>query len=122
MAIDSVSSYSSGSVARRPPDPAPDATAVARQQDEVSQQAQADQGASPQYVSAPQGVSAAPQNDPEASIQQAQTVIQSANAGGAPSEAETRRAAEAYQAASAAQSQIAQQQQQQGAQSLNVLA
>jgi len=121
MAIDAVSSYSNGFTVSRPPDPAPDATAVARQQDEVGQQAQADQGASPQYVSTPQA-SAAPANDPEASIQQAQTVIQSANAGAAPSEADTRRAAEAYQAASAAQSQIAQQQQQEGAQSLNVLA
>ena len=122
MAIDAISSYSSGYAVSRAPDPEPDATTVARQRNEVSQMAQADQGASPQYISMPQGPSAAPETDPEASIQQAQTIIQNANAKGAPSEAETRRAAEAYQAASSAQGQIAQQQQQEGAQTLNVLA
>jgi hypothetical protein len=133
MAIEAISSYSSGFVASRAPDPAPDATQAVQQQNDARRIAQADQGASPQYVNAPQQANAAPAagggvdagavvNDPEGSIQRAQTLIQNVNANASPTEAETRRASEAYQAASTAQSQIAQQQQQQGAQSMNVLA
>jgi hypothetical protein len=132
MAIDSVSSYSSG-FASRPPDPAPDATQAVQQQNDAGRIAQAAQGASPQYVNAPQQADAAPAggggvdagavvNDPEGSIQRAQTLIQNTGSSSAPTEAQTRRASEAYQAAANAQSQISQQQQQQGAQSLNVLA
>jgi hypothetical protein len=61
-------------------------------------------------------------NDPEGSIQRAQTLIQSTGSSGAPSEAETRRAAEAYQAASTAQSDLARQQQGEGVRTMDVLA
>lgn len=130
MAIDAVSSYASGYSARRAPDPAADA---AQGQNDAIRIAQAEQGASPQYVNAPQQANSAPAggggvdagavvNDPEGSIQRAQTLIQNADANGAPTEADTRRASEAYQTVSAARSQMAQEQQQQGAQSVNVLA
>jgi hypothetical protein len=139
MAIEPVS-YSIA--AGRPPDPMPDARQAVDQQDDANRIAEAASGASPQYVSAPpinavaQEANAAPVapaggggvdagavvNDPEGSIQRAQTLIQTVSSNGAPSEADTRRAAEAYQAASSAQAQIAQQQQGQGSQALDVLA
>ncbi len=133
MAIEPVSSFNAGSTLSRRPDPVPDAPEALEQQNDATRIAEADRGASPQYVSAPRQTNAAPAggggvdagaavNDPEGSIQRAQTLIQSVNANGAPSEAETRRAAEAYQTASAAQNQIAQTQQAEGAQSLDVLA
>ncbi|MGA2615842.1 MAG: hypothetical protein ABSG38_20575 [Spirochaetia bacterium] len=131
MAIEPVSSFSSGVLANRPPDPPPDAREAVEQQNDARRIAEADRGASPQYVNAPQQTDAggggrvdagAVVNDPEGSIQRAQTLIQDVNANGAPSEAETRRAAEAYQAASTAQSDLARQQQGQGARTMDVLA
>jgi ABC-type branched-subunit amino acid transport system substrate-binding protein len=133
MAIESVSSFNAGFTVSRPPDAAPDARDAVEQQNDAMRIAEADRGASPQYVSAPQQTNATPAggggvdagavvNDPEGSIQRAQTLIQNVNANGAPSEAESRRAAEAYQAASAAQNQIAQSRQAEGAQSLDILA
>jgi len=140
MAIEAVSSYSSGMVASRPPEAVPGAEEAAAQRNDAVRIAEADRGASPQYVNVPPasapgapGVNAAPAgggqvdagavvNDPEGSIQRAQTLIQSVNSNGAPSEAETRRAAEAYQAASSAQSELAQRQEGQGARSTDVLA
>lgn len=133
MAIEPVSSFSSGVLANRPPDPPPDAREAVEQQNDARRIAEADRGASPQYLSGPQGAdtsqagggrvdAGAVVNDPEGSIQRAQTLIQDVNANGAPSEAETRRAAEAYQAASTAQSDLARQQQGQGARTMDVLA
>jgi hypothetical protein len=142
MAIEPVSYSMAGLAAGRPPDPMPDARQAVEQQNDANRIAEADSGASPQYVNAPQtnavaqeagAAPAAPAgggsvgagavvDDPEGSIQRAQTLIQTVNSNGAPSEADTRRAAEAYQAASSAQAQIAQQQQGQGSQTLDVLA
>ena len=133
MAIEPVSSYSSGFAAVRPQDPAPDARQALEQQNDAQRIAEAAQGASPQYVNAPQGAdggqtgggrvdAGAVVNDPEGSIQRAQTIIQSVNSDGAPTEAETRRAAEAYQAASTAQSELTRQQQREGARTMDVLA
>jgi hypothetical protein len=133
MAIDAVSSFMNGGVASRPPEPTPDAREAVQQQNDSRRIAEADRGASPQYVSAPQEANTAAAgggrvdagavtNDPEGSIQRAQTLIQSVNSNGAPSEAETRRAAEAYQAASTAQSDLAHQQQGEGARTTDVLA
>ncbi|HUI72433.1 MAG TPA: hypothetical protein VL354_18080 [Spirochaetia bacterium] len=133
MAIEAVSSYANQAAMSRPPEVAPDPREAVEQQNDARQIARADQGASPQYLSGPEGRSAAASggggvdagamvNDPEGSIQRAQTIIQSASSNASPSEAETRRASEAYQAASSAQSQLAQRRQEEGAQSLNVLA
>jgi len=138
MAIEPISYSQMGFAASRPSDPLPDARQAVEQQNDANRIAEADRGASPQYVNAPQTNAAAQEtnaappgggrvdagavvNDPEGSIQRAQALIQTVNSNGAPSEAETRRAAEAYQAASSAQTQIARQQQGQGAQTLNVL-
>ena len=140
MAIEAVSSYASGMAASRPPEPVPGAQEAAAQRNDALRIAEADRGASPQYVNAPapgpagagertprrpvegRSDAGAVVNDSEGSIQRAQTLIQSVNSNGAPSEAETRRAAEAYQAASSAQSELAQRQEGQGARSTDVLA
>ncbi len=135
MAIDPVSSSVSsvsGFVSSRPPDPAPDARDAVDQENDARRIAEADRGASPQYLSGP-GPGAPPAggarvdagavvNDPEGSIQRAQTVIESSPAGEAPSSAEMRRAAEAYRAVSNAESDVARQRQGEGARTTDVLA
>ncbi len=140
MAIEGVSSvsqtppaYLTGAAPSRPPETVPDAREAASQQNDARRIAEASRGSSPQYLSGPNGENipatggarmdvSSVANDPEGSIQRAQTVIQSANASGAPSEAETRAAAEAYRAASSAQSDLARQQQGQGTRTMDVLA
>ncbi|HVO39728.1 MAG TPA: hypothetical protein VMV03_11930 [Spirochaetia bacterium] len=118
--------------ASRPREVVPDAREAAEQQNDARRIAEASRGASPQYLSGPSGesyhagggrVDAGPVTaDPEGSIQRAQTIIQSANANGAPSEAETRAAAEAYRVASAAQGDLARRQQGEGTRTTDVLA
>ena len=136
MAIEGVSpvppAYMPGAPASRPPETTPDARQVAEQQNDARRVAEAAQGASPQYLSGPKGesyasggggrVDAGPvTNDPEGSIQRAQTLIQSVNSNGAPSSAETRAASEAYRVASAAQSDLARQQQGEGVRTVDVM-
>ncbi|MGA2764140.1 MAG: hypothetical protein ABSG17_12305 [Spirochaetia bacterium] len=132
MAVDPISS-STGVVPSRPPQTEPDARDAVEQQNDARRIAEADRGASPQYASAPQSAGTAPQGggrvdagavvtDPEGSIQRAQTLIETSNSNGAPSESEMRAAAEAYRVASAAQSDIARQRQGEGAGATDVLA
>jgi len=130
MAIEPISA---GNVAlSRPPDPAPDARVAAEQENDARRIAEADRGASPQYLSGP-GPGAPPTgggrvdagavvNDPEGSIQRAQTLIETPDAGATPSSAEMRRAAEAYRAVSNAESDLARQRQGEGARTTDVLA
>ena len=136
MALEGVSSIppvsAPGAPASRPPETTPDAREAERQQNDARRIAEASQSASPQYLSGPNGesysgggarVDAGPvTNDPEGSIQRAQTLIQSVNSNGAPSSAETRAASEAYRVASAAQSDLDRQRQGEGSRSVDVLA
>ncbi len=116
MAVDAVSSFVSGLVPSRPPDPAPDQGNDARAVAEASQPA-------PQPMTGPgPAVPVATVNDPEGSIQRAQTVIESSSAGETPSSADMRRAAEAYRAESNAESDLARQRQAEGVRSTDVLA
>ena len=136
MAIEGVSStlpaYLAGMAASRPPEVTPDAREAVEQQNDARRIAEASRGSSPQYLSGPGGEtyeaggarvdSGAVTADPEGSIQRAQTIIQSASSNGAPSEAQTRAAAEAYRVASAAQGDLARQQQGEGTRTTDVLA
>ncbi|HVP18281.1 MAG TPA: hypothetical protein VMU36_04740 [Spirochaetia bacterium] len=132
MAIEPVSSYVSGVAQFRPPEPAPDARVAVDQENDARRIAEADRGASPQYLTGP-GPGAQPAgggrvdagavvNDPEGSIQRAQTLIESSSANAAPSSAEVSRAADAYRAVANAQSDIARQKQGEGTRTTDVLA
>ncbi len=123
MAIDAVSSFVSGVVPSRSPDPAPDARRAVDQENDARVMAAADQGATPQPMAGPgPAIPVATVSDPEGSIQRAQAVIESSNAGATPSSAEMRRAAEAYRAESNAESDLARQRQAEGVRSTDVLA
>ncbi len=112
MAIEAISS-SAGVAASRPPDPPPDVRAAAAASQEVSPRT--DPGPAP---AAPVAIV----NDPEGSIQQAQTIIQGASSDLTPSSADMQRAADAYRAVSTSESDLARQRQAQGARSTDVLA
>lgn len=132
MPIEPVSSYTSGVVPSRPPEPAPDARVAVDEENDARRIAEADRGASPQYLAGP-GAGAAPEgggrvdagavvNDPEGSIQRAQTLIETSNANATPSSAEMSRAADAYRAVANAQGDLARQQQGEGTRTTDVLA
>ncbi len=128
-----IESISAGNVVlSRPPEPAPDPRVAVEQENDARRIAEADRGASPQYLSGP-GPGTPPAgggrvdagavvNDPEGSIQRAQTLIETSNAGTAPSSADRRRAAEAYRVVSSAESDLARQRQGEGARATDVLA
>ncbi len=111
MAIEAVSSSASGVVASRPPDPPPE-----QGNDGVSQ------AATPPEPGPGPEAPVAMVNDPEGSIQRAQTIIQNASTDLTPSSAEMQRAADAYRSVSTSQSDIARQRQAEGARSTDVLA
>ena len=132
MAIEPISSSVGGVVPSRPPEAAPDARVAVDQENDARRVAEADRGASPQYVSGP-GPGAPPEgggrvdagavvNDPEGSIQRAQTLIETSNANTTPTSAEMSRAADAYRAVANAQSDLARQQQGGGTRATDVLA
>jgi hypothetical protein len=129
MAVDSISANSSimppSALARvsRPPETTPDAREAAAQENEPRRTAEAVQGASPATLQGPEELNntvgtrqnvVPASNDNASLIQQAESQVSRAYAGGQPSASEMRAASEAYQVETAAASQMAQQQQQQG--------
>jgi len=139
MAIEPVSSispvygYTSGIAASRPPEVTPDAREIAQQENDARREAEAVSGASPAYLSGPEGqayavgvgtrVSIVPiPSDAEGTLQRAQSLIESAYASGQPSAADANAAAEAYRVEAAARDDLARQRQGNGSRSVDVLA
>jgi hypothetical protein len=129
MPIDSISANSSimspSAISRmsRPPETTPSAREAAAQENEPRRTAEAVQGAAPATLAGPDELNntvgtrlnvVPASNDNGSMIQQAESQVSRAYAGGQPTSAEMRAASEAYQTETAAATQMAQQQQQQG--------
>jgi hypothetical protein len=138
MAIDSISANSSimapSALAQtsRPPETTPTPQESAAQENDSRRTAEAVQGAAPATLAGPDELNSTvgtrmnvvpASNDNGSVIQQAESEVSRAYAGGQPSAAEMRAASDAYQTEAAAAGQMAQQQQQQGGvRSMDVLA
>jgi hypothetical protein len=124
----------------RPPETTPEATEVARQENDATRTAQAVSGASPAYLAGPDNTMAAvgtsgsagtvgsrvsvtpTSGNAESQLQNSNTQIAQAYSGGSPSPADMRAASEAYQREAGAVTDLAQQQQGNGARGLDITA
>jgi hypothetical protein len=131
-AVPAMSGYPSVTRVSRPPEVTPDAQEIARQENDARRIAESVSGASPAYLSGPEGQSVAVGGgtrtnivavpaEPQGALENAKAEISRAYSEGETTPADLRNAAEAYRAEAAARDELARREQQGGVRSLDVL-